>query len=88
MNLQEPLQDPTVGDLARYLQRLRQHKLALIGCFAVLVLALISIGAPENELRESQRLHSSGSLFDNALHKAIKGITTVEEALRFDVSSM
>jgi len=46
---------------------------------------LITEQAPESELQAYQRRASSGTLLDSALQKAIKGETTLEEALQFDI---
>ena len=42
--------------------------------------------ATEIELRAHQRKHSSGSLLENALRKAIAGITTVDDAFELEMS--
>ena len=41
---------------------------------------MITRRASETDLRAHQRKHSSGSLLENALRKAIAGITTVDDA--------
>ena len=46
---------------------------------------LIVTQASESELRAYQRKASSGTLLDSSLRKAIHGITTLEEAMQFDV---
>jgi len=47
---------------------------------------LITRRASENELRKLQRERCSGSLLENALRKAVAGITTVDEALQLEVN--
>ena len=47
---------------------------------------LVTRRAPEVELRAHQRKHSSGSLLQNALRKAIAGITSVDDAFELEMS--
>ncbi|MGD1000275.1 MAG: GspE/PulE family protein [Candidatus Brocadiia bacterium] len=47
---------------------------------------LVTRRAPEAELRAYQRKHASGSLLENALRKAIAGITTLEDAFELEMS--
>jgi type IV pilus assembly protein PilB len=47
---------------------------------------LITRRAPEIELRAYQRKHASGSLLQNALRKAITGITSVDDAFELEMS--
>jgi type IV pilus assembly protein PilB len=47
---------------------------------------LVTRRAPEVELRAHQRKHSSGSLLENALRKAIAGVTSVDDALELEMS--
>jgi type IV pilus assembly protein PilB len=48
--------------------------------------ALVIRRASETELRAYQRKHSSGSLLENALRKAITGITSVDDAFELEMS--
>ena len=47
---------------------------------------LITRRATEADLRACQRKHSSGSLLENALRKAIAGITTLDDAFELEMS--
>ena len=47
---------------------------------------LVTRRASETDLRAYQRKHSSGSLLENALRKAIAGITTLEDAFELEMS--
>ena len=47
---------------------------------------LVTRRASESEMRACQRKHSSGSLLENALRKAITGITSVDDALELEMS--
>ena len=47
---------------------------------------MIANQASESEMRLHQRRFSLGSLLDNALQKAIAGVTTLEEAMQFEVT--
>ena len=44
---------------------------------------MITHQASDSELRDHQRKTSSGSLLDNAFHKAVEGVTTFDEAMQF-----
>ena len=47
---------------------------------------LVTRRASEADLRAHQRKHSSGNLLENALRKAIAGITTLEDAFEMEMS--
>ena len=47
---------------------------------------LVTRRASESEMRACQRKHSSGSLLENALRKALLGITTLEDAFELEMS--
>jgi len=47
---------------------------------------LVTRRASESELRSYQRTHSSGSLLENALRKAVAGVTTLDDAFELEMS--
>ena len=47
---------------------------------------LVTRRASEGEMRAYQRKHSSGSLLENALRKAIAGVTTLDDAFELEMS--
>ena len=47
---------------------------------------MVTHQAPEVELRNHQKQVSSGNLFENALRKAVEGVTTIDEAMQLKVA--